>query len=265
MIKPVRSYLFLSDVHLGAFSKVKNLELEQQIIRLISFCEEHDLNIILLGDFFDYWMEYPGYIPDIGKQVMKRFYEHHRLTDSHTLYLTGNHDNWTTGYLERLGFDVEHEYRIIDNGEVTFMVLHGDGLNDPDMNLPRPATHRLLRKPYFTSMYQRLLPPRAGLACMKWFSGCKRIIEKKSSAQNQRKMLDSWAKHKVIDDDTIQAIVYGHHHSPFLWSQQGNVCMNCGYFGRDKTAGLYTNREFSIVTWNSDTYSLQSDSGNINE
>ncbi len=256
-ILPSRSLLFLSDVHLGGWSADKNRILEEQLIRLVDFCRENALEIVILGDFFDYWMEYPaGKVPPLGDRILEHFHRYHIRTGSHTLFVTGNHDNWTNGYLVDLGFDLEHEYRIIQDAETSIMVLHGDGLRDPAMGLPRPRMHRILRNAYFIKMYQTLLPPRLGWFGMRLFSRLSRTTGDAAPHSDGRAMLDEWAISKVLADDRIQAVVYGHHHRPVLWKQQGLTCMNCGSFGSDYSLGLYANKAFETVTWDAGSNTL---------
>lgn len=250
LIKPELSFLFLSDVHLGAFPEEQNRLLEDELVELVSYCEEKKLQIIILGDLFDYWMEYPDCHPPVGEKLLHRFQQYHHKTGRRTLYITGNHDNWTRGYLDSLGFDIEHEYRIIETREISFMVMHGDGLQDAAMNFPRSLMNRILRNSYFVYIYQTLLPPRWGWQLMKLFSQNRKDNPDNAKNCNIRHSIDSWAKNRVSSDPSIQAIIYGHHHRPFLNSQNGNTCMNCGSFAGDKTVGLYTNKKFRIVNWN---------------
>jgi UDP-2,3-diacylglucosamine hydrolase len=241
-------------VHLGAYSDDKNRDLEDQLIRLIDYCRDQGLEIVILGDFFDYWMEYPGgRVPPIGQRVLEHFRRYHAQTGSHTLFVTGNHDNWTNGYLCGLGFDLEHEYRIIQDDNAAIMVLHGDGLNDPDMGLQRPRMHRFLRNSYFITLYQTLLPPRLGWAGMRLFSGSSRKKDVVAPDSLKRVELDAWARNRVSTDNRIQAVIYGHHHHPVLWEQQGLTCMNCGSFGENYSLGLYANKTFEIVTWDAES------------
>ncbi len=261
-VVPARSLIFLSDVHLGAYSEEKNRELEESVIRLIDHCQDHRLEIVILGDFFDYWMEYPGgRVPPLGGKVLEHFRQFHLRTGSHSLFVTGNHDNWTNGYLRDLGFDVEHEYRIIREADVSIMVLHGDGLSDRKMGLPRPLMHRILRNSYFVRLYQTLLPPGMGWTGMRFFSGSSRKSCEMNNKSHKRSALDAWARHKVLTDDRFQAIVYGHHHRPVLWRQHDLTCMNCGSFGNDFSLGLYANKTFEVVTWDVGSNALIS--GNI--
>ena len=249
--------IFISDVHLGAFNDQQNRRIEEDLIQLVSFCENNGLQITLLGDIFDYWMEYSGHPPPVGSHILPYFRKFHERTGSHTLFVTGNHDNWTDGYLPSLGFDLEHEYRIIREANMSIMVLHGDGLSDPKMNLPRPILHRLLRNSYFVYLYKSLLPRRLGWHLMKTYSGLSRMNQNSDQMAKQRNKLDTWAMDKVESDPRLQAIIYGHHHKARLLRHGENVCVNCGFFGRDRTAALYTNGELELVKWEAGTYELQ--------
>ena len=242
---------------MGAYTYEKNRVLEEQLMHLIDFCKEHELEIVILGDFFDYWMEYPGdRVPPVGQRVLQHFQQFHNQTGSHTLFVTGNHDNWTNGYLSKLGFDLEHEYRILEDAHITIMVLHGDGLSDPAMGLPRPRMHRILRNSYFIKLYQTFLPPRMGWAGMRLFSGTSRKRDIAHPDSRRRVELDAWARNRVLTDSRVQAVVYGHHHHPVLWKQHGLTCMNCGSFGENYSLGLYANKIFEIVTWDAERHLL---------
>lgn len=257
------SFLFLADVHLGAFTDKENTRIEKDLIALIDFCEEQQITPVILGDFFDYWMEYADQPPPLGEQVLARFKRFHQSTNSHTLYITGNHDNWTGNYLTSLGFDVEGEYRVIETSGMTIMVMHGDGLSDPALHFPRPAMHRFLRNSYFVQIYQALLPPRLGWYCMKKFSGSSKVTSRSAKDKNNEDRLNAWAQHYVLQNDAIQAVIYGHHHKKYLWQQNGATCMNPGSFGTERSVGLYTNKKFQIVTWDAGNRMLISDQTEI--
>lgn len=252
------SCLFLSDVHLGGFSGEANRKLEQDVIRLVAWCENNKLPIIILGDFFDYWMEYPDRVPPVGQKLLEHFRNYHRKNNLSTLYVTGNHDNWTSGYLESFGFDIEHEYRIIATPAGNTLVFHGDGFRDPAMNFPRPLLHRLLRNSYFVSIYQTLLPPRLGWKLMKMYSKTGKKESDHPESLKMRAHLNTWARDRVRSEPELQAVIFGHHHHPFIENVDGKTSMNCGSFALERTAGLYTNENFQIVIWDGNKNKLVS-------
>ncbi len=240
--------LLLSDVHLGAFSEDENRRLEDELIRLIDWCEENSYRILLLGDLFEYWMEYPSYVPPLGKRLLERFRLLHQKHEA-SLFVTGNHDNWTLGHFASLGFEVEPNHRIIDLPSHKLMVLHGDGLEEPHFDLPRPLFHRLIRHPLFIKIFRKLLPPKAGLAVMKQFS----LLSRRLGVEPQdKKLLNKWAEKQLKrKDNDIDVIICGHDHHPRQLKNDFGTFINLGTFYHDKTVALYNKGEFSLVVWNS--------------
>lgn len=130
-------HLFISDVHLGAFSATTNQQIEGDLIALIEHCKEERIEINILGDLFDYWMEYPekGFVPDLGKKVLDAFEEYNN-TVSPALFITGNHDNWTFGHFKERGFDLESNFRLKEIDGKRLLLLHGDGVAAAKIDFP---------------------------------------------------------------------------------------------------------------------------------
>lgn len=244
-LSPTAPLLFLSDAHLGGFSEEKNEELEQQLIHLIDYCQAHGIKIFVLGDLFDYWMEYPGYVPDLGKNLNKRF-EQYNDELGPTLYITGNHDNWTRSYFEDIGFWIESEYRKLVIGDQKLLLVHGDGILDESGHLKRPPMHRLLRNETFVSYYQKLLPPKAGLWTMKWFSRLNRLF---GSLRADPVPLNAWGE-DTLEGTDIDIIICGHDHFPRKKEFNFGTFLNLGTFYKHRTMALYNNRGFNLVVWN---------------
>lgn len=249
--KKLNKSLFISDAHLGGFSPSINRRVELELIDLIDFCETNNYEIHILGDLFDYWMEYPNYKPELAKDLLLRFDNYNRDTGS-TLYITGNHDNWTNGYFKTIGFEVESNHRFLHLDEKKVMLLHGDGLDDPSFGLHRPLFHRLLRNSTFIKIYQTLLPPAAGLQVMKKFSRIARAREVDETEKN----LNKWAEKELERSDT-DFIICGHDHTPRILEFGFGTFINLGTFYEHHTVAEYNNGNFSLVTWNPTAGQLQ--------
>ena len=182
------NHLFLSDVHIGAFEEDFDRAIRRDLILLIEHCASLKIQIHILGDLFDYWMEYPSWRPCIGSDVLKTF-QNYTSKVAPVNYITGNHDNWTNGYFNRLGFNVANEFIDITLHNKRFFLHHGDGLNDPGYDLPRPVMHRILRNKIFVKVYQSILPPKTGMRFMKAFSDFS-----KRRAYCDPSVLDRWAE-----------------------------------------------------------------------
>ena len=252
--------LFISDAHLGGFSKDENERIEAELIQLINYCQRNDIHIAILGDLFDYWMEYPYTVPSLGEKLLKRFSSYNKALGP-TLYITGNHDNWTRNHFSTLGFELLHEYQLLALGENTIMVMHGDGLSNNDFDLPRPPLHRLLRNETFVEWYQKILPPSLGITFMKYFSRVTRWLEWNPEKE---KVLDRWARQTLQQGD-IDVIICGHDHIPRRKHFDFGTYINLGTFYKHRTLAYYNNESISLVSWVPRLQSLQPFENDIDE
>lgn len=243
--------LFISDVHLGAFPAQENQQLETDLIKLINYAEEQSFQIVLLGDLFDYWIEYPGFTPSLGEKLLRRFQKFNQNNKT-TLYITGNHDNWTLGHFAELGFDVEPDSRILHINSHKILLLHGDATGNDTNNLTRPFLHRIIRDEFFLKIYRTVLPPRAGLKVMQKFSQFTRFT---GSDADDITPLNNWTK-KVLNQSDIDYIICGHDHSPRCLNYDFGTYFNTGAFCHHKTMVVYNNGRFKLVNWNSGNQEL---------
>lgn len=238
--------LFLSDVHLGAFSKAKNEQLEQELIQLIDFAEQHHYQIAVLGDLFDYWIEYPGKVPELGKPLLQRFKAFHRHSPG-SLFITGNHDNWTLGHFEACGFEVEPDYRLLTISDTNVLLMHGDALGAQPEELKRPLLHRFIRNKTFLKFYRTIFSPETGLNVMKKFS---KFSRKLGSEESDPDRLDKGVQ-KILQNTDIDVILCGHDHRPRRKNFDEGTYLNLGTFHHHHTLVEYNNQCFSLVQWKS--------------
>lgn len=236
-------HLFLADVHLGAFSQEKNKKLEKEVISIVEYCLRKKVQLHILGDLFDYWMEYPDYTPALGSSILDAFGRYNRQHSPAT-YITGNHDNWTFGHFDKNGFDVQTDYKRLSIHNIDILLHHGDGISDPDFNLPRPLFHRLLRNKYFIALYQSILLPEAGLDLMKQFS---QMSREKSTVDPR--YLNKWSEHFLTNTST-EVVISGHDHVPRKHVYPFGTYLNTGAFYDQKTMVYYNKGSFDLVSWN---------------
>jgi len=238
-------HLFLSDVHLGAFSDQKNDRLESELIDLVRFSIEEKIQLHILGDLFDYWMEFGNEVPKIGRRLLHQFSEYNHSFRPAT-YITGNHDNWTQGYFEKLGFDVLTDYKSLNIDSLKVFLHHGDGLNDSKLGLERPFFHRILRHPAFTRTYQFIFGAESGIDLMRQFSSYSR-----NNPDQDPERLNKWSQQFLKESD-YDYIICGHDHLPRVETFSFGTYINLGTFFEEKTVALYTNNGIELVRWNAD-------------
>lgn len=240
------THIFLSDVHLGAFNKEKNQHLEKELHLLIDYCESREIQIHILGDFFDYWMEFPDFIPELGRLLLDRFEQYNQVMGNKTTYITGNHDYWTVSHFKERGFRVEHEYVELKLDDELVFLCHGDGLSGEQFQLPRPLLHRFLRDDRFIRLYKSVLPGKAGLHLMKSFSS----FTKDEDIEPER--LSKWAEY-MLKNFSYDTIITGHDHVARKETFPGGIYINTGAFYKHKTVLKYNKGAYDLVTWNGST------------
>jgi UDP-2,3-diacylglucosamine hydrolase len=236
-------HIFFSDVHLGAFSTQENNQLENDVINLVEYCSRNAIQLHIVGDLFDYWMEFPGYVPELGKALLNKFEEYN--TQIQANYITGNHDHWTISHFTERGFKVYSDELVLTIGHNKTLLFHGDGLSDKRYELPHPVLNHVLRNRTFISFYRSLFSGKTGNHIMKKFSDFTR------DSENLRpERLSTWSK-SYLNKSDVDVIITGHDHIPRIETFNEGTYINCGAFYRDQTTARYTNNQFQLVLWNS--------------
>jgi len=121
-------YFFVSDVHLGSKFDPSG-ERERDFVAFLKSLPSDTKALYLLGDIFDFWVEYRDVIP---KGFVRVFSEFARLSDSGVdiYFFKGNHDYWVNDYFQNeLGIKViDASYTILELNGLKICMGHGDGL-----------------------------------------------------------------------------------------------------------------------------------------
>ena len=128
---------FASDNHLGAPSTKESLPREKRFVAWLDKIKDDAGIIFLLGDLFDFWMEYKTVIPKGFTRTLGKLAE---ISDAgiQIYYFVGNHDLWMNGYFEEeLNIPVFHKPQQYQINGVSFFIGHGDGLGPNDKGYKR--------------------------------------------------------------------------------------------------------------------------------
>ncbi|MBO7458357.1 MAG: UDP-2,3-diacylglucosamine diphosphatase [Paludibacteraceae bacterium] len=165
---------FLSDAHLGSLAIERGWAQQKKLIDLLEKMSEDAVSIYMLGDMFDFWMEY--YHHDKTKRQFSPFFKQLRRLRKRGIrihFFTGNHDLWTFGGIEQLsGAEVHYEPCTIKRYGKLLYLAHGDGLlpRDWEQLYPKDVQRKIknfikLRKIFHNPFLQfcfRSLPPKWG-------------------------------------------------------------------------------------------------------
>ena len=125
---------FLSDAHLGSLAIENNWLHQKKVIAMLEQMSKDAASIYMLGDMFDFWMEY--FKSDKSKFQYHPFFKQIRKMTRmgiHVHFFLGNHDMWTFGGIEKLcGAEVHYSpCTIIRYGKAIYLA-HGDGILPSD-------------------------------------------------------------------------------------------------------------------------------------
>ena len=161
---------FLSDAHLGSLAINDGRAHLDKLLALLDEMSKDATSIFMLGDLFDFWMEY--YSLDRSKHQFRPFFNKLKeLTKKgiYVIYFTGEHDQWTIGDLEKLtGAEIVESPCTIHRNGKTLYIGHGDGIYPIRVSsyvrsqIAREIRHaKLFRNPTLQLLF-RMLPPALG-------------------------------------------------------------------------------------------------------
>ena len=165
---------FISDAHLGSLAIERSWAHQKKLINMLEMMSKDAVSIYMLGDMFDFWMEY--FIRDHDKRQYSPFFKELRKLSKQGIHIhmfTGNHDLWTYGGLSQMtGADVQYAPCSIQRYGKSIYLAHGDGLLPSNWEEYYPSRVRKkikrfmrLRAIFNCSPLQflfRCLPPKIG-------------------------------------------------------------------------------------------------------
>jgi len=205
---PNEAVYFLSDAHFRSKDSAKERE---KLRRFESFLEriEGSEHLYLLGDLFDFWLEYGRVIPKGYFGILSAL---RRLRDSGTriTLLGGNHDYWLGSFFEdeldaRLAPDgcrVEHQGRRL-------LLVHGDELLNGDHGYR--LLKAVIRNPVFVGAARWLHPDFTYRAADLLAAASRRL-----GGAGRKKITPSRSlRLRPLLDDSMDLLVFGHLHMAF--------------------------------------------------
>ncbi|MGA2506536.1 MAG: UDP-2,3-diacylglucosamine diphosphatase [Chitinispirillaceae bacterium] len=232
---------FFSDAHLGA-PVPEAPQWEKQCIGFLRTLTDRAEALYILGDLFDFWIEYRNAIrPDYFSVI----HEIRNLVDLGipVHYFAGNHDfafgPFITG---TLGITVHpgHEETVLQGKRVH--LFHGDGL------LRQDAGYRLLRSILRSRVNQalyRLLPPAIGIPLASFFSATSRKYNDRS--MNEERIAEYRMHAREYLDKGSDIVFLSHSHRAELSRWGDKVYCNTGAWMR--TCNFATMTGAAVRLW----------------
>lgn len=212
---------FISDLHLGAEYRNARPGRETEFRRFLEEKASGATHLFILGDLFEFWMEYRDYIPkhhfgtlSALERLVRRGVEVH--------YLSGNHDfNLGRFFSDTLGLKVHQGPLEVELQGRKLLLLHGDGLAKADWKY-RLAKGITLHP--FTNACFKLIHPDWGMAMARFLSRLSR-----DQHGNRPRMLPLYeAASKGLLRKGHDIVMHGHTHAGFVKTLPEGVYVNTG-------------------------------------
>lgn len=202
--------------------------------------------IFLVGDLFDFWMEYKTVVPKGFTRTLGKLAE---ITDSGipVYYFVGNHDLWMNGYFEEeLNIPVFHKPQQFNLNDASFFIGHGDGLGPGDKGYKRMK--KVFTNPVAKWFY-RWLHPDWGVKLAQYFSVKNKLISGDEDIKflgEDKEWLVQYARRK-LEAKHYDYFVFGHRHLPLeIALEQHSKYVNLGDWISYYTYAVFDGSELSL-------------------
>ncbi|HSL90803.1 MAG TPA: UDP-2,3-diacylglucosamine diphosphatase [Ignavibacteriaceae bacterium] len=238
-----KTYLFISDIHLGLQSKEEEKVKERLLVKFFTFAKDNCDELFIVGDLFDYWFEYKRVYQ---KGFFRTLTALQDITEAGIKlhYFIGNHDFLHRDFFRKEIGAIMHPEpsEFILNGK-KFFIGHGDGLVQNDNGykiLKSILRNRFLQKAY------SIIHPDLGVALASGTSKSSREYTSSKDYGEGDGLLES-AKQKI--DDGYDYVLFGHLHKRLFINFRNGAYINLGSWLDNPCYGKYTDSKFEIVEW----------------
>ena len=230
---------FASDNHLGAPTAEASRPREKKFVAWLDEIKEDAAAIFLLGDLFDFWMEFKTVVPKGFTRTLGKLAE---ISDSGIpiYYFVGNHDLWMNGYFEEeLNIPVFHKPKEFTFNNKTFFIGHGDGLGPGDKGYKRMK--KVFTNPFCKWLF-RWLHPDLGVRMAQHLSVKNKLISGDDDAKflgEDNEWLVQYCKRK-LEDTHRDFFIFGHRHLPMnIDLNENSKYINLGDWIQYYTYGVF--------------------------
>ncbi|MFS4415510.1 UDP-2,3-diacylglucosamine diphosphatase [Maribacter sp. 2307ULW6-5] len=240
---------FASDNHLGAPTAKESLPREKRFVAWLNEIQKDAGAVFLLGDLFDFWMEYRTVVPKGFTRTLGKLAE---MTDAGIpiYFFVGNHDLWMNGYFEEeLNIPVFHAPQPFNINGTTFFIGHGDGLG------PHDKGYKRMKKVFTNPVAQwlfRWLHPDIGVRLAQHLSVKNKLISGDGDATflgEDKEWLVQYC-HRKLQGAHYDHFVFGHRHLPLeIMLQEKAKYTNLGDWIQYFTYGVFDGAQMELKTF----------------
>lgn len=238
-----KTYLFISDIHLGLQTKEEEKVKERLLVKFLSFAKDNCDELFIVGDLFDYWFEYKRVYQ---KGFFRTLTALQDITEAGISlhYFIGNHDflhrDFFTKEIGAIMYPDPSEFILNDK---RFFIGHGDGLVQNDSGYK--ILKAVLRNKFLQKAYS-IIHPDLGVALASGTSKSSREYTSEKNYGEVDGLLQS-AERKI--DEGYDYVLFGHLHKRHFINYKHGAYINLGSWLDKPCYGKFTNSNFEIVEW----------------
>jgi UDP-2,3-diacylglucosamine hydrolase len=233
----------VADIHFGKSDDEAERAKERELIACLRSFGDRMEELVLLGDTFDYFIEYRHLVPKGYSRFLGQLAA---LSDAgvRITYFAGNHDPWHQDYCTTefgARFVLDDEVRTLHGNRC--YLFHGDGVrqNGGLYRRLRP----ILRHPIPVALYRALLPGDTGVRLARWVSlHFAAQTANRATADGLRRYAE-----EVLADPEIDVVILGHGHFPEFDVLPGGRYVNPGSWHLGRTFVVVDSNGPQLVRW----------------
>ena len=236
-----KTYLFISDIHLGLQDKETEEKKEKLLVKFLRFAESSCDELFIVGDLFDYWFEYrrvyqKGYYRTLAalKDITERGIKLH--------YFIGNHDFLHRDFFSKeIGALMYHDPIEVTLNNKNFYIGHGDGMVENDNG------YRLLKmilRNKFTQWLYSLIHPDLGIALA---SGTSKTSRGYTAKKDYGEVDGLFEAARIKIDDGFDFVLFGHLHKRVFQEYKNGKYINLGSWLDEPCYGIFSGNKFEII------------------
>jgi UDP-2,3-diacylglucosamine hydrolase len=234
---------FLSDAHLGAEPMEREAGRQARLHEFLTDLRGRASALFIVGDLFDFWIEYSTAIPRRYFETLAVLRELKRAgVDLHVL--NGNHDFWFGDFLsDELGAMTHAGPIALELQGRRIWLHHGDGLVGGDLGYR--ILRRVIRHPAAVRLYQ-LLHPDLGIPLARTFSRLSRDSRERRPLDGERLWREVARPRFAEGFDTVMV---GHFHHIFERREGRHAFFVLGDWMDHFTYAVLEHGELRLESW----------------
>jgi len=207
-----KNIYFASDMHLGTDVFEEPIVSEKRFVRWLDSIKDDAKALYLLGDIFDFWVDYKHVAPRGFTRFLGKIAEMSDAgVDIH--FFIGNHDIWMYDYLPKeLGITIHRKPLLTEIDGKTFYLAHGDGMGDRSLSF---TIIRWLFRNRFCQFLFGAIHPRWSIAFGYAWARQSRTKEKQNPIPyhgEAKEHLVVYAKEYIKNHPETDYLIFGHRH-----------------------------------------------------